>query len=219
MITLIGDVHGKTKAYQKIISRMLPGQRTIQLGDMGIGFKYVGLQQLPDEHKWFRGNHDCPGKCRRHKNYLGDFGYLPEDRLFWMAGAFSIDRMYRVQGESYWIDEELSYTELSEAVKLYEQVRPKFVISHEAPARAGCALLDELKGPYFSAKQECCKSRTSEALQDMLDIHQPKEWVFGHYHVNKTFQLSQIETKFTCVAELSTYELKTEEPCTSIITI
>jgi hypothetical protein len=210
VIVLIGDVHGKTGTYQKMIRRMPPGQRTIQLGDMGIGFPYAGLHKMPDEHKWFRGNHDNPEKCRLNYNYLGDFGYLPEDRLFWLAGAFSIDRAWRVQGETFWIDEELSFEELGKAVHLYNQVKPEFVISHEAPARAGRALLDDLMGPYFSAKQECCNSRTSQALQIMLEAHQPKEWVFGHYHVNKTFQVSQIETKFTCVAELSTYELNTD---------
>jgi len=107
MILIIGDIHGYTKTYQKFLKTLNPDQRTIQVGDMGLGFSRVGLPPLPDVHKFFRGNHDSPEKCRAHKNYLGDFGYLLEDNLFWLAGAFSIDRAWRVQGVSYWIDEEL----------------------------------------------------------------------------------------------------------------
>jgi hypothetical protein len=209
MITIIGDVHGKTSTYQKMIRRMPPGQRSIQVGDMGIGFPYAGLHKMPDEHKWFRGNHDNPEKCRRTTNYLGDFGLLVGDNLFWLAGAFSIDRMWRTQGVDYWVDEELSYDELGKAIQLYEQVKPRFVVSHEAPADVGRVLLhQQTVDPYFLAKENCCNSRTSQALQNMFDIHQPVEWVFGHYHVDWHFPFRG--TKFTCVAELSTYELNTD---------
>jgi hypothetical protein len=210
MIIIIGDVHGKTGTYQKMIRRMPEGQRSIQIGDMGIGFPGVGLHKMPDEHKWFRGNHDNPEKCRANHNYFGDWGYLEADHLFWLAGAWSIDRVMRIEGQTWWPDEELSYAELQQVTDLYKEKKPRFVVSHEVPARAGRALLDGLMGPYFSAKGDCCNSRTSQALQSMLEFHQPEEWVFGHYHVDKTFQLQDCRTKFTCVAELSMYELHTE---------
>jgi hypothetical protein len=209
-IIIIGDVHGKTGTYQKMIRRMPEGQRTIQIGDMGIGFSGVGLHEMPPDHKWFRGNHDNPEKCRATTNYLGDWGYLEADRLFWLAGAFSMDQKWRIEGVSWWRDEELSIMQLNEAIDLYKEKKPRFVVSHEAPARAGRSLLDGLMGPCFSAKGECCNSRTSQALQYMLEWHQPEEWVFGHYHVDKTFQVQNCKTKFTCVAELHTYELHTE---------
>lgn len=204
-ITIIGDVHGKTQQYQKMLRQHYSGQRTIQIGDMGIGFSGVGLHEMPPNHKWFRGNHDNPTKCRLNKNYLGDYGYLPEDKLFWLAGAFSIDRAWRVEGISWWPDEELSFQELDKAIGLYAQVKPKYVLSHECPARVARSLLDGLMGPYFSAKADCSMSRTAQALQAMFEIHQPKEWVFGHYHVDKSFEING--TLFTCVAELSTYDL------------
>lgn len=204
-IVVIGDLHGKTQQYQKMLRQKYADQRTIQVGDVGIGFKGVGLHEMPLQHRWFRGNHDNPAKCRANKNYLGDFGYLPEDKLFWLAGAFSIDKDWRIPGVSWWEDEELSYEELASAILLYDQVRPDYVLSHEAPARVGRSMLDGLMGPYFSAKTECCMSRTAEALQQMFEIHRPKEWVFGHYHVDKSFEING--TLFTCVAELSTYDL------------
>jgi len=207
-IVLIGDVHGKTGTYQKIVRRLPEGQRSIQIGDMGIEFNGVGLHEMPLEHRWFRGNHDCPEKCRANKNYLGDYGYLEADRLFYIAGAVSIDHEMRVEGISWWRDEELSYLELKAAIDLYAEKKPRYVISHEAPSSAGRVLLVDLIGQYFAAKGDCCNSRTANALQCMLELHQPKERVFGHYHIDKSFEL--LGTKFTCVAELSRYELNTE---------
>ena len=42
-ITLIGDVHGKFKEYQKLIDSI--ENPTIQVGDFGVGFA-VGQEQL-----------------------------------------------------------------------------------------------------------------------------------------------------------------------------
>jgi hypothetical protein len=205
-ITIIGDVHGKTETYQKLIRRLPPDQPSIQVGDMGIGFKGVGLDKMPPHHGWFRGNHDDPAKCQKTTNYLGDWGYLPQYDIFYVAGAYSIDNAFRIEGVSWWSDEELSYAQFSEAIDEYARIKPRFVLSHEAPEKISAALLYDLMSPYFTAKAACQSSRTCSALQYMFELHQPKEWVFGHYHVNK--QLESNGTLFTCVAELSTYELK-----------
>lgn len=221
-ILIIGDVHGFTGTYQKFIRRLPEGQRSVQIGDMGLGFAGVGLPApgqppLDDNHKFFRGNHDSPGKCREHKNYLGDYGYLPNDGIFWLAGAWSIDRAWRIEGASWWADEELSYQELGKAIDLYAQVKPRFVLSHEAPAKAAIVLLSGLLGPYFLAKGECAHSRTAQALEAMLSFHQPKKWIFGHYHVDKEFHTPGYDTKFICVGGMMnpgepphTYLLETE---------
>lgn len=208
MIKIIGDVHGKTGAYKRLVRDMAPGQRSIQVGDMGLGFSGVVLHEMPDDHKFFRGNHDDPAKCRASNHYLGDYGFLPEDNLFYIAGAFSIDRAWRVEGESWWPDEELSYPKLWAAVKFYEEVKPKYVISHECPTAAAITLLSDMIGPYFDAKKDCANSRTSQAMQTMFESHRPSEWVFGHYHVSKSFEM--FGTKFTCVPELGVYDLETE---------
>ena len=218
---IIGDVHGWTANYSRWIQRNLdPSVRTIQLGDMGLGFASTKPFKLPECNKFFRGNHDSPEQCRRHPNYLGDYGYLPEDKLFWCAGAWSIDRAYRIEGVSWWPDEELSYDELGKAIDLYSQVKPRFVLSHEAPAKTASTLLYGMlvgnKDPYFTAKMDCSRSRTSEALQQMLDIHQPEQWIFGHYHVDLSFNTPGYTTKFRCVGGIMTsgehphtYELNT----------
>lgn len=207
-LKIIGDVHGKTGLYKRLVRSMPPGQKSFQVGDMGVGFKGVKVYPMSQDHRWFRGNHDNPEKCRKNPNYLGDYGYLPEYSLFWLAGAFSIDRIWRTEGVSWWQDEELSYEELSKAIDLYEKVKPRYVISHETAAKAGKIMLLELEGAYYSEKLECTGSRTAEALQMMFDIWKPEEWVFGHYHLSTTFNFQG--TKFTCVPELGVYDLEVE---------
>ena len=210
-IICIGDVHGKTDQYQKMLRQKFVGQRTIQIGDMGIGFAGTpGLHKdimTSGDHRWFRGNHDDPAKCRVSIGYLGDYGYLPEDELFWLAGAYSIDYMYRIPGRSWWGDEELSWPELDKAIELYREKKPRFVISHEAPQSAAAWLLNYIV-PGFRP-EKLVQTRTGAAMERMLDYHRPEKWIFGHYHIDKTFEFHG--TEYTCVNELSTY-LLTNEP-------
>lgn len=206
MITVIGDVHGKWGQYENLL-KTIPGY-SVQLGDMGVGFNGRTNEIVPGgaNHWWFRGNHDSPTEARKNKWYMGDYGYLPSDELFWVAGAYSIDYMYRIPGRSWWADEELSWTELDQAIELYKEKKPRFVVSHEAPESAANWLLSCIV-PGFRP-EENVSSRTRVALERMLDYHKPEEWVFGHYHINKTFEFHGV--KFTCVNELSTYTLVKE---------
>lgn len=212
-VTFIGDVHGKTDQYQKKLRQQYGGQSTFQIGDMGIGFQGTpGLHRdIMDggDHRWIRGNHDDPQKCRESIGYAGDYGWDPRKNLFWLAGAFSIDYMYRVPGKSWWADEELSYPDLVNAIQLYEKVKPKYVATHEAPTEAATWLLTQAVPGFRGEKLRCGDSRTSVALQQMFNFHQPEEWVFGHYHIDKSFLWKG--TKFTCVNELSVYTI-TDEP-------
>lgn len=205
---LIGDTHGKIEKLVRIVDKLPLGKRVVQLGDMGLGFAGVHLPHLRNNFQFIRGNHDSPSLCQNHANYLGEYGYLSDEKTFYIGGAFSIDRAHRVEGISWWCDEELSTTELNKAVEFYTASKPRIVISHECPSKAGVAMLRALSGPYFAAKQDCCNSRTSQALQAMFDVHQPEQWVFGHYHVDADFDIGG-KTKFHCCAELSTYEVET----------
>lgn len=202
---IIGDVHGKWFEYEQLL-KTIPG-RSIQLGDMGVGFgKTNEIVPGNENHWWFRGNHDNPEESRKNKWYMGDYGYLASDELFWVAGAYSIDYMYRIPGRSWWADEELSWTELDKAIELYREKKPRFVVSHEAPQSASGWLLSYLI-PGFRPEKKV-NTRTGAALERMLDYHKPEKWIFGHYHIDKTFEFHDVE--YTCVNELSTYQLTTE---------
>jgi hypothetical protein len=217
---IIGDIHGWTKSYTRLVDRLESEHKSsIQIGDMGLGFKGVGLHKLPDNHKFIRGNHDSPKKCQQHHNYLGEFGYDSQTGIFHIGGAWSIDRAMRIPDISWWAGEELSWLQLDECVQMYKNCQPKFVVSHECPSKVSQVLLGGILGPYFSAKLECGQSRTGQAMQIMLEAHQPKEWVFGHYHIDKTFYTPGFDTKFTCVGGIMSsgeaphyYELNLGEP-------
>lgn len=229
-IVFIGDVHGKVKQYRKIIRALPEGSKSLQIGDFGLGFKGVHLfpggSLTKGTHRFIRGNHDDPARCRKHPLYLGDYGYLPEERLFYLGGAWSIDQQWRTPQVSWWPDEELSVEELNKAHQLYIDSKPQIVATHEAPSVAAILLLSWAQGlhvsapkmsspndppkgedyAYFKAKMGCVNTRTSQALQQMFEVHQPKYWIFGHYHLTCSFV--ERGTEFQCLGELATREIE-----------
>ena len=110
--------------------------------------------------------------------------YLPDDDLFFVSGAQTAS--WRVLGNSrYWYrDEELSETDLNEAIGLYKDTRPMIKISHTAPSDGAKEILNDLNGSYFLNKHSDVESRTSKALQEMLEAHQPS---VGSVGISDTF--------------------------------
>lgn len=220
----IGDCHGKTPQFTWMLKHgMKPEYRNkqyFQLGDMGLGFRGVHLEHL-DQLQFIRGNHDDPAICKVHPCYAGEYGYIPEEELFFLGGAWSIDAKWRTEGISWWRDEEQSIEELNKAHQLYLEVKPRIVATHEAPTVAALTMLNNLMIPlskddsatsvvkgeeysYYKAKLGCVNTRTSQALQQMFEAHKPEHWVFGHYHVEKDFEVEG--TQFHCLPELMAKE-------------
>lgn len=209
-ITLVGDIHGKIPEYQELLS--WHPEPVIQLGDLGCGF--LPIPKFASKDLFIRGNHDSPSVAQSHPNYLGEFGYILEYKMFYIGGAYSIDFQMRHQWMAnggppcWWSDEELSPVQLNLALRQYIQFKPRIVVSHEAPALAGLTLLQmEQKRLY---KFDCTTSRTAQVLQQMFDQHQPDLWVFGHYHFSRNFKIDK--TRFLCLNELEAFKLDTEKP-------
>jgi len=194
----IGDVHGLFKAYN-LLTKRLPA--SIQLGDMAIGFPgstaVAEQMYFPEDlkYRFIRGNHDCPEACRKKKNYLGDFGYLETEKIFFVSGAWSIDKELRVVGVSWWEEEELSREQADAALVLYDKVRPQVMATHDAPYRAYPNL-----GISYGTR-----NRTSALLDAMLDVAEPEWWIFAHHHQNRSFQIGK--TVFRALAELAVFNL------------
>jgi hypothetical protein len=203
---LIGDPHGRIDECHKLLASLPPGSRSIALGDLYLGGPGVDFPELPAEHKFIRGNHDDPALCRKHPNYLGDYGYLPDDDLLFVSGAQTAS--WRVLGNSKYgyRDEELSPEQLQATFTIYEESKPSIVISHEAQGEAAREVLNELAGSYFAANAETTSSRTCAILQKMFEAHGPDRWYCGHYHVNREFALHG--TIFRSLAELSVCEVR-----------
>lgn len=211
MMILIGDVHGKFRHYQEIIKSTC---ESIQLGDFGIGFiksstrysEYAAKThpesviytdcKMPEEHKFIRGNHDAPDKCRKHPNYLGDYGVYQDD-IFYLSGAWSIDRQWRTTGIDWWPDEEICMSGLMNAIDLYKIKYPKLVITHDCPIE-----ITKILYP-----REAIHTRTGQALDRMLEDWQPPLWVFAHHHQSLDFVHGR--TRFICLNELEVLDLDT----------
>lgn len=206
---IIGDVHGKFGKYRKILKdyrKKNPSSQTIQIGDMGVGFEpdKFPLKDDGELHKFFRGNHDNPQKSREHPCYMknasgeaADFGWFQhgEKKVFWLAGAWSIDREARKEGVDWWPDEELSMHDAYAALDLYREIKPEIVLSHDGPITATHRLCGGIAYP----------TRTSQLLQAMLEYCSPELWIFGHWH--NDFNQVIGDTRFICLPELQTLEI------------
>ena len=196
MITVIGDVHGKYEDYHKIIRQTEKYPYTIQLGDFG--FKYETLKNVDStKHLILPGNHDNYSMCYRYPHFLGDYGYssLNKVEFFYYRGAYSIDRQYRTIGIDWWENEQVSIDQFMKARELYRQVKPNIVITHDCPETISLQMLRLDQRQY--------QNMTGWALNELFNIHQPKLWIFGHYHQSRTMQYG--DTKFVCLDELETY--------------
>lgn len=137
-------------------------------------------------------------------HFIGNYGvwYVPDidpgvdNRIFFVRGAWSVDHKHRSPGLDWFEAEQLSQRELHGALDLYKQIKPEFVITHEAPSQIGKKLV-----PANSDWGPKVDSNTDLALQAMFEAHQPKLWVFGHYHHDYEEEVDR--TTFICLAELS----------------
>ena len=198
-ILLIGDLHGLFYDYRQILKNLKPAM-SIALGDIGIGFdpnKELVLNDIPGIHKILRGNHDSPTEFRKHPNNIGDYGILHGefidglfDKLFFLSGAWSIDKEQRTEGIDWWADEQLSYEELSDAVNLHNKEQPDLVIAHDCPTSV---LL--LMHPY-----NVIPTRTSQALDIMIQNHKPSYFIFAHHH--KSWRKNIDGCLYICLNEL-----------------
>lgn len=189
---IIGDTHNPKNYFRVInmLDEMAEDNEeifTIQLGDMGIGFVgNVFPKTWNTNHVFIRGNHDDPAKASAHTNYLGDFGYIEKWDLFYMGGAYTPDYAEQRTGANFFPDEELDYSLMMKAYDLYNKVRPRFVVTHDAPHN-----IVQLIHPYV------IQNKTIQILENMLRIHQPTTWFFGHHHVYGEYRYGP--TNLICV--------------------
>lgn len=200
-ITLIGDLHGKYDRYHKIVRQTEKHPYTLQIGDFG--FRLDTLKNVDStKHLILPGNHDQYDICYNYPHFLGDYGYtsLNKVEFFYYRGAYSIDRQYRTVGIDWWENEQVSIDQFMKARELYRIIKPKIVITHDCPQNIASMMLEPGQRIY--------ENMTGWALQELLNIHQPNYWFFGHHHQSRTIQYGN--TKFICLDELETYELTKE---------
>lgn len=207
MVKFIGDVHGKYPQYERIIREH---KNTIQVGDMGVGFRRWphGERQPNPPHEemvkanafFIPGNHDNPCVCSQHSQCFkaGHFMTFHDGRVaMFIGGARSIDREDRIEGFSWWPEEELSQEKMWVVAGIYEKVKPDVMVTHDAPLTAIAQI------PHTHHFKD--NSRTQQFLQSLWNFHKPKLWVHGHHHISVDHVIEG--TRFVCLAELEMRDL------------
>lgn len=179
-LVIIGDVHGKWPMLNNVCNKY-SNKTVLGLGDVGIGFP--GSQpKLPENFRFFRGNHDNPVVCREHPQYTVEYGLW--NGVYILAGADSIDKKWRTPGVSWWPDEQLSPEVMQLALENYKNTKPDILICHEAPFRihnlqktASCTY-DRNNEAWGEPKG----NSTAFLLDKMIGYHMPKMLIHGHWH-------------------------------------
>jgi len=216
---IIGDVHGLANDYRRLINQRPSNVfKTIQLGDMGVGFGQSDYwqeslnQNMINTNSYFiRGNHDHPDTCKLHMSNYIDNGLCFND-CFAVNGAWSIDNpnappgwWARTEGVNWWPDEECSVAELIEVVNEYSAVLPRIMITHDCPRQVASEMFFKtgfIKGPEYP-------TRTAQALQSMSEIHQPAFHFFGHWH--KSMMYVRGKTTYVCLNELDYIDIELDD--------
>lgn len=206
---IIGDVHGKYKEYLAITDKV---DASIQIGDLGYQNHLVEFKHK--NHKFITGNHDNHETDYNLKNCLGRFGFtkLKGFKFFFVSGGFSIDKKFRQNAhftgkwpKTYFENEELSYKECNDCLDLYTKTRPEIVLSHEAPRSIVNRFTNQDILANYGFNPSTFTTSTSELLSQMFEIHQPKLWIFGHYH--RSWREIINGTQFILLDELETVEI------------
>ena len=145
--------------------------------------------------------------CDMPPHFLKDYGIweIPDfGPIFYVRGAWSLDKDFRLPGISWWEDEELTYAQCLKAIELYTKAKPDFVVTHTAPA----SIIPSIPFKRIFG-DKIYGSRTESMLEEMYKIHQPKTWIFGHFHVDWTQTIGK--TKFICLNELSYIDFPKKE--------
>lgn len=216
-LRIIGDVHGKVDwnlsgkpCYFDVIR---PCSFSLQVGDMGDAETYAELTARvdPARHRFIGGNHEQYPDLPPH--HCGDFGSatLGGVAFFFVRGAFSVDkalrlRQQREKGWKLWYEEEeLDEGAMKQALDEYARARPELMVTHTAPTHIAALLADADASAEYGLGASAMAGRTGELLERMYELHQPRQWIFGHFH--RSWQLQEGSTNFTCLGELCSVDL------------
>lgn len=219
-IIMLGDIHGEYSKARGDLKRLdVADCYLIQCGDFGIGFHSPNYykheltllnQELEKRniHMYVvRGNHDSPEYFVQTNNpfdlnnitLLADYSELDllGQSFLFVGGAISIDRAFRVEGKSYWSDEEF-------VLKLehefpYKDRSYDVVVTHTRPGVCGAFKgFDNIK--YWTDQDFDLKNDLIEEAQKLDYLYEktkPKKWYYAHFHQSNI--ITYEGTVFRCV--------------------
>lgn len=177
----LGDVHGNLNHCLNL-SHKNPNHTIVQIGDLGVGFVPQDVfYRLPRNFTFFAGNHDNRQLCNKLPYCLGDYGDF-RNRFFFVSGADSIDKDRRIEGVSWWPDEELTYQQSMLCLDEWSKSKTDTLVSHDCPQ----SFAEGHKLIYD-------KSLTRNLLQMMIEVRKPKRLIHGHHHRSHRATINGIE--------------------------
>ena len=141
------------------------------------------IKELPEE-EW------CGGKVHRDDNIIhlmrGEVYTIQDKKFLVMGGAGSIDKADRVQGISWWPEEEISYQDYERAAENIKRhyYSVDYVLTHTCPY--------DLIQPMFHLRPYG-SNYSEKALQSLYTMLKFDTWFFGHWHEDKEYG------KFRCL--------------------
>lgn len=194
-IRLIGDTHGNID----MLLTPTDCEYTIVLGDFGVTGKNLTklnkhLELTGHRVLFVDGNHEHYPKIKRAKEvemFGGKVGVYSTN-VFWLkrgevyeingkkiltfGGAFSIDRIYRIEGVSWFPEEQYSEEDYHNLCENIEKHNSKFdyILSHDCPKH----IVQYLYG-YNSYP-----NKTSDLLENISNTCDFSKWYFGHHHTD-----------------------------------
>ena len=218
MVYLTGDTHGNISRFSSYNfskgKHLSKNDFVIVLGDCGLLWsgdeqeKYwiKWLSEKPWTTLFIDGNHenfDMMDKLPTRGMFDNEVGVLADsiyhlkrgkvytiagNTFFTLGGAASIDRMYRVEGRSWWKQEQPNSEEIDAAWNILEKINydVDYILTHTCPSSVKSKLMT-YKVDFYDPLED--------HLEDLMLVTSFKHWYFGHFHMNKTID------KFTCLYE------------------
>ncbi len=205
MVYITGDTHGYYDQFlDRINDNAIPENSTIIVcGDFGFVWRrkvaeiaLENLTNLPYEFLFIDGNHEdfdklntypivekYGGKTHKisdniHHLMRGQIFVIDGKSFFTMGGAYSVDKAFRREGESWFKDELPSNDDYNEAEKTLKKCNYKvdYVITHTIPAPFINHYLHKIPDMHDSEL-----TGYFDWLYNTLDF---KKWFAGHFHEN-----------------------------------
>ncbi|WP_427019397.1 metallophosphoesterase family protein (plasmid) [Pseudarthrobacter sp. P1] len=211
-ILIGGDWHGNVGWMQVVLRQAARDGFTmiVHVGDLAVlwpgEMKFTHrLARLLDElgitMVFIDGNHDVHPKLRALPLNGAGFGIISDRLLYaprghrWMigglrfgalGGAYSIDRQWRVEGQSWWMGEEV----IPADVERLGHDPLDVLITHEVPA--GIDLVSEFDLPEFLERESfISRQLVREAVRNTT----PRRVFSGHWHQSRTGLMPGMETR------------------------
>jgi DNA repair exonuclease SbcCD nuclease subunit len=206
MIYITGDTHGDFERLYNVAGKLTKDDKLIVTGDFGFVFlrKYYkqnleSLAQYRCQIYFCDGNHEqfdilndntqfpitemYGGKVKRlAENVIwlrrGEIYEIDGYKFLTIGGARSVDQEHRIEGISWWKEEEINHAEIENTFDNLEKHNwtVDYVISHTAPEK----LIDRWWGSLIDDRRDQ-NARFFDEIEPRMNY---KKWFFGHFHVD-----------------------------------